>query len=160
MMQLGCLNIFLCETVDFRWPHPSNCYHSESPPLEERCQAVSWQSEVGNPLQNPSKCGCSNQWFLDVLFAKSCCTIGMGCINNVLMENVGYDYPIAQNPAKTEARGCGGVGLGRASFWHDWFGGARLWLTFWEWFAPQKKYVFLESYGPHLSNTFVRCKKY
>ena len=28
------------------------------------------------------------------------------------MENVGYDYPIAQNPAKTEAHGCGGGGLG------------------------------------------------
>ena len=36
----------------------------------------------------------------------------MGCINNVLMENVGYDHPIAQNPAKTEAHGCGGGGLG------------------------------------------------
>ena len=38
----------------------------------------------------------------------------MGCINNVLMENVGYDYPIAQNPAKTEAHGCGGGCLGGA----------------------------------------------
>ena len=46
----------------------------------------------------------------------------MGCINNVLMENVGYDHPIAQNPAKTEAHGCGGGGLGGGSFCRYWLG--------------------------------------
>ena len=54
----------------------------------------------------------------------------MGCINNVLMENVGYDHPIAQNPAKTEAHGCGGGGLGGPAFAGIGLGGARLWLTF------------------------------
>ena len=41
------------------------------------------------------------------------------------MENVGYDHPIAQNPAKTEAHGCGGGGLGGASFCRYWFGGGQ-----------------------------------
>ena len=34
------------------------------------------------------------------------------------MENVGYDHPIAQNLAKTEAHGCGGGGLGGQALAH------------------------------------------
>ena len=55
----------------------------------------------------------------------------MGCINNVLMENVGYDHPIAQNPAKTEAHGCGGGCLVGASF-----------LTVSVWWGPASEALF------------------
>ena len=61
----------------------------------------------------------------------------MGCINNVLMENVGYDHPIAQNPAKPEAHGCGGGCLGGQLLPESVWGGS-LWITFRNPFAPEK----------------------